>query len=282
MKCVANNWLHKLTLALFGILLAGLPVMAQVSAQTVSGSVKDSSGVALSGATVKVKGTAIATTTDAAGNFKITIPSKDKTLLISYVGMDELEVNVGDQSIIEVRLSVARSTLEDVVVVGYGRQKKESVVGAITQTTGKVLQRAGGVSNIGAALTGTVPGVITVQCTGMPGAEDPLIFIRGQGTWNSAGPLILVDGIERPMAGVDIGSVESVSILKDASATAVFGVKGANGVVLITTKRGVEGKANFGFVSKYKKGSNQVDGDTKFKFNAATRVTPAQLESSNN
>ena len=110
MKCVANNWLHKLTLALFGILLAGLPVMAQVSAQTVSGSVKDSSGVALSGATVKVKGTAIATTTDAAGNFKITIPSKDKTLLISYVGMDELEVNVGDQSIIEVRLSVARST----------------------------------------------------------------------------------------------------------------------------------------------------------------------------
>lgn len=244
MKCVANNWLHKLTLALFGILLAGLPVMAQVSAQTVSGSVKDSSGVTLSGATVKVKGTAIATTTDAAGNFKITIPSKDKTLLISYVGMDELEVNVGDQSIIEVRLSVARSTLEDVVVVGYGRQKKESVVGAITQTTGKVLQRAGGVSNIGAALTGNVPGVITVQGTGMPGAEDPLIFIRGQGTWNSAGPLILVDGIERPMAGVDIGSVESVSILKDASATAVFGVKGANGVVLITTKRGVEGKAN--------------------------------------
>ena len=244
MKCVANNWLHKLTLALFGILLAGLPVMAQVSAQTVSGSVKDSSGTALSGATVKVKGTAIATTTDAAGNFKITIPSKDKTLLISYVGMDELEVNVGDQNIIEVRLSVARSTLEDVVVVGYGRQKKESVVGAITQTTGKVLQRAGGVSNIGAALTGNVPGVITVQGTGMPGAEDPLIFIRGQGTWNSAGPLILVDGIERPMAGVDIGSVESISILKDASATAVFGVKGANGVVLITTKRGVEGKAN--------------------------------------
>lgn len=244
MNCVTKNWLLKLTRALFGILLAALPVMTQVSAQTVSGSVKDSSGVALSGATIKVKGTAIATTTDSAGNFKITLPSKDKTLLVSYVGMDEVEVNVGDQSIIEVRLGVARTTLEDVVIVGYGRQRKESVVGAITQTTGKVLQRAGGVSNIGAALTGNVPGVITVQGTGMPGAEDPLIFIRGQGTWNSAGPLILVDGIERPMAGVDIGSVESISILKDASATAVFGVKGANGVVLITTKRGVEGKAN--------------------------------------
>ncbi|HVG14746.1 MAG TPA: SusC/RagA family TonB-linked outer membrane protein, partial [Chitinophagaceae bacterium] len=116
------------------------------------------------------------------------------------------------------------------------------------QTTGKVLQRAGGVSNIGAALTGNVPGVITVQGTGMPGNEDPQIFIRGQGTWNGSAPLVLVDGIERPMNGVDIGSVESISILKDASATAVFGVKGANGVVLITTKRGVEGKANINVI----------------------------------
>src|SRR6185436_8270870 len=101
-----------------------------------------------------------------------------------------------------VHLDVISAEMDAVVVVGYGRQKKESVVGAITQTTGKVLQRAGGVSNIGAALTGNVPGVITVQGTGMPGAEDPTIYIRGQGTWNSSGPLVLVDGIERSMSGV--------------------------------------------------------------------------------
>ncbi|MEJ8843341.1 TonB-dependent receptor [Lacibacter sp. H375] len=247
MKCVAKNSLQKLIIALFCILLTGVPVTAQENSRTVSGSIKDSSGVVLSGATVKVKGTAIATTSDASGNFKITVPTKSRTLVISYVGMEEMEITVAEQSIIEVRLGVARSTLEDVVVVGYGRQKKESVVAAISQTTGKVLQRAGGVSNIGAALTGNVPGVITVQGTGVPGGEDPTIYIRGQGTWNSSSPLVLVDGIERPMNGVDIGSVESVSILKDASATAVFGVKGANGVILITTKRGVEGKANINF-----------------------------------
>lgn len=246
MKCVAKNKLLKLAIALIWILLADAPVMAQGS-RNVSGTVRDSSGVALAGATVKVKGTAISTTSDSAGQFKITVPSKDRVLVISYVGMEELEVNVANQNIVEVRLNLARSTLEDVVIVGYGRQKKESVVAAITQTTGKVLQRAGGVSNIGAALTGNVPGVITVQGTGVPGGEDPTIYIRGQGTWNSSSPLVLVDGIERPMNGVDIGSVESVSILKDASATAVFGVKGANGVILITTKRGVEGKANINF-----------------------------------
>ena len=177
---MAKNKLLKLAIALIWILLAGVPLMAQDS-RTVSGIVRDSSGVALSGATIKVKGSNISTASDSTGRFKITIPTKDRILVVSYVGMDEVEVNVANQNIVEVRLNIARSTLEDVVVVGYGRQKKESVVGAITQTTGKVLQRAGGVSNIGAALTGNVPGVITIQGTGMPGAEDPLIFIRGQG-----------------------------------------------------------------------------------------------------
>ena len=117
--------------------------------------------------------------------------------------------------------------LEEVVVVGYGQQKKASVVGAITQTTGKVLERAGGVSSVGAALTGNLPGVSTMSSTGMPGEEDPEIVIRGVSSWNSSSPLILVDGIERPITSVDIGSVQSISVLKDASATAVYGVKGA-------------------------------------------------------
>lgn len=133
--------------------------------------------------------------------------------------------------------------LEEVVVVGYGQQKKASVVGSITQTTGKVLERTG-VTSLGAALTGNLPGVITSASTGMPGEEDPEIIIRTKSSWNNSAPLVLVDGVEREMSSVDISSVASISVLKDASATAVYGVKGANGVILITTKRGQEGKAN--------------------------------------
>ncbi|RTY95411.1 SusC/RagA family TonB-linked outer membrane protein, partial [Flavobacterium bomense] len=108
-----------------------------------------------------------------------------------------------------------------IVIVGYGKQKKESVVAAISQVSGKTLERAGGVQSIGAALTGNAPGLITTASTGMPGEEDPRIVIRGASTWNDSSPLVLVDGIERPMNSVDIGSVETVSVLKDASATAV-------------------------------------------------------------
>ena len=217
----------------------------EVNLLPISGKVTNENGEPLVGATVEEKGTNNSTVTNSTGSFTINVQNDRSVLMISFVGYTTKEIAVGDfQQNTTVQLSTSASAMESVVVVGYGRQRKESVVAAITQTTGKVLQRAGGVSNIGAALTGNVPGVITVQGTGLPGAEDPNILIRGQGTWNGAGPLILVDGIERPMSGVDIGSVESISVLKDASATAVFGVKGANGVILITTKRGVEGKAS--------------------------------------
>lgn len=105
------------------------------------------------------------------------------------------------------------------------------------------MERTGGVSSLGQALTGNLPGVVTMTTTGQPGDEDPKITIRGVTSWNSSDPLVLVDGVERPMNSVDINSVASISVLKDASATAVFGVRGANGVILITTKRGEEGKA---------------------------------------
>ena len=197
----------------------------------------------LIGATVKVKGNAgVGAVTDFDGNFIISVPSENSTLVFTYVGMKTKEVKVGKKR--EFKLTLEDdNAISEVVVVGYGQQKKASVVGAITQTTGKVLERAGGVSDIGSALTGNLPGVITSSSSGMPGDEDPKIVIRGVSSWNSSDPLILVDGIERPMSSVDIHSVQSISVLKDASATAVYGVKGANGVILITTKRGTEGKA---------------------------------------
>lgn len=219
-----------------------------VSAQkgiTVKGTVFDSTGETVIGASVVVKGnTSIGTISDIDGNFVLTVPNENAILVVSFVGMKSQEIKADATKLIKVTLQDDSQQLEEVVVVGYGQQKKASVVGSITQTSGKTLERAGGVSSLGAALTGNLPGVITSTSTGMPGEEDPEIIIRTKSSWNNSEPLVLVDGIEREMSSVDISSVESISVLKDASATAVYGVKGANGVILITTKRGKEGKAN--------------------------------------
>ena len=217
---------------------------AAANAEVVKGVVTDNTGEPLIGVSVVLKGSTSGVVTDIDGAYSINVPNqKNAELVFSYVGMLPKAVKVNGQSTVNVTLYDNNESLEEVVVVGYGQQKKVSVVGAITQTTGAVLERTGGVSSIGAALTGNLPGVVTMQSSGMPGDEDPKIVIRGQTSWNGSDPLILVDGIERPMSSVDIGSVQSVSVLKDASATAVYGVKGANGVILITTKRGSEGRA---------------------------------------
>lgn len=196
------------------------------------------------GVTVAVKGnTKLGVISDFDGSYKISLPSSDVILVFSSIGFKTIEKKVSGQSVINVVMAPDQTSLQEVVVVGYGKQKKESLVAAISQVSGATLERAGGVSSIGAALTGNAPGLITTASTGMPGEEDPRIVIRGAGTWNDSSPLILVDGIERLMNSVDIGSVESISVLKDASATAVYGSRGANGVILITTKRGSMGKA---------------------------------------
>lgn len=249
-KKLLNRKLLFLTGFLFSLMIcSGFSVFAQN--KTIRGVVVDEKKVPVDGATVTIKGnTSGSTITNERGEFSLNIPSQGKhTLIISFVGMETQEVNAAETGIINVVMKSSSVVLKDVVVVGYGVQKKESVVGAIAQTTSKVLERTGGVSNIGAALTGNLPGIITLQSSGAPGQEDPTIYIRGQGTWNSSSPLILVDGIERSMTGLDVNSVASISVLKDASATAVFGVKGANGVILITTKRGSEGKAHISITS---------------------------------
>lgn len=224
-------------------------------AETVSGTVVDDTGEPLIGVSVALKGSKTGVTTDIDGNFAIQVPDvKTATLTFSYVGMETQTINVGGRKRLDVTLKPNSNALEEVVVVGYGQQKKASVVGSITQTTGEVLARAAGVHDIGAALTGNMPGVVTTQSSGMPGDEEPEITIRGASSWNGSSPLVLVDGIERPMSSVDMSSVETISALKDASATAVYGVKGANGVILITTKRGSEGKAKIdvGFTATMK------------------------------
>jgi len=218
-------------------------VMASAQQFTAKGVVVDSNGEPVIGGGVALKGNeTVGTVTDLDGNFALTVPGDNAVLVVSFIGMETVEVPV-TKSAMRIVLNDDSLMLEETIVVGYGQQKKASVVGAITQTTGEVLERAAGVTSVGAALTGNLPGVVTTQSTGMPGEEDPKITIRGGSSWNGSDPLVLVDGIERPMTSVDISSVESISVLKDASATAVYGVKGANGVILVTTKRGTEGKA---------------------------------------
>ncbi len=213
--------------------------------RNISGTVKDVKGEPIVGAIVMLKGSKIGTMTDAMGRFSINIPDQDGNILVvSFLGMETQEVDVSQTTTFDFTLKEAEVKIEEVVVVGYGSQKKESVVGSIAQTKGDVLARTGGVTNVASTLTGNLPGVVTIQGSGKPGSENPIILIRGQGTWNNSSPLVLVDGIERSLDGIDINSIQSISVLKDASATAVFGVKGANGVILVTTKRGTEGKAD--------------------------------------
>ena len=236
--------LFRQTLPTILMLVAFCTTMQAQNGITVTGTVTDGVGDALIGASVVVKGnTSTGTVTDFDGNFQLKVPSESTVLVISYVGMTTKEVKIGKHRKFDVTL-YDDTQLEEVVVVGYGQQKKASVVGAITQTTGEVLERAAGIGSVSAALTGNLPGVATIASSGQPGEEDPRIYIRGAAAWNTdAQPLILVDGVEREIKSVDISSVATVSVLKDASATAVYGVKGANGVILITTKRGQEGKA---------------------------------------
>ena len=230
--------LRKFVLLLF-LMTLSLDLFAQV---VVSGVVTDEAGNTLPGVNVFEKGSTNGTITDLDGKYMLHVQN-GATITFSFIGYDEQEFSVSGTKSINVTLKESTQEIEEVVVVGYGQQKKASVVGAITQTTGKVLERAGGISNVGAALTGNLPGVVTAQNSGQPGEEDPKIQIRGASSWNNSEPLVLVDGVERSMSSVDISSVQSISVLKDASATAVYGVKGANGVILVTTKRGQEGSA---------------------------------------
>lgn len=214
--------------------------------RTVTGKVTDpETEEGLPGANIIQKGTSNGTITDINGTYSLSLLD-DAELVLSFssVGYLTEEVVVGTQTVIDVQLAADIMQLDEIIVVGYGEQKKESVVGAITQAKGEELLQAGGVTNVGEALQGRLPGVTTIYSSGLPGETDPQIFIRGQSSWNGGGqPLILVDGIERSMSDIDLTEIDRISVLKDASATAVYGVKGGNGVILITTKRGKSGKA---------------------------------------
>ena len=246
-----------------GILMPHTDIHAQgAQGIAITGKVTDAStGEALPGANILVQSTYIGTVTDLTGNYTINVPDEQAVLVFSYIGYEPLSVTVGSQRQISVTLRTEASALEEVVVVGYGVQRKESVVGAVSQASGEQIRQNVQGGDLRSGLTGSVPGLITLRTTGRPGGADfgagpsgyetgdqPIVmFIRGQKTWNDAAPLVLVDGVERDLHNINPYEIEKISVLKDASATAVFGVKGANGVILITTQRGQEGKAKLTF-----------------------------------
>jgi len=212
----------------------------------ISGIVTDANGEPLPGAGVMLKGTGKGAVTDVDGRFSIEAGSSD-VLEVSYINYVTQDIPVEGKSDFNIMLKEDTMSIQETVVVGYGTQKKESVVGSIAQAKGEQLMRSGVQGNVGQMLSGLMPGLSTQTVSDMPGNDDPTITIRGLSSWNGSSPLVLIDGVERKMSDIDAGQIESISVLKDASATAVFGVKGAEGVILVTTKRGKEGRASVSF-----------------------------------
>jgi TonB-linked SusC/RagA family outer membrane protein len=224
-------------------LALGLQLHAQQSLQ-VSGKVTDANTKeAFIGVTVVVKGTTIGTVTDFNGNYILKIPEKEGQILkFSFMGYKEKEEKIAGRKIIDVEMEEETQLLSDVVVVGYGVQKKESVVGSISTIDNKTLVSSP-VTNISQAMAGKLSGVQVVQSSGEVGDDVADVYVRGLATWNDGSPIFVVDGIVRTeYAKIDPNEIASINILKVASATAVYGVKGANGVIIVTTKRGTLGK----------------------------------------
>ena len=219
-----------------------MPTMVFAQNLTVEGTVLDESGEPLIGVSVLVQGQGTGGITDIDGHFRIQNVKLGTKLEFSYVGyLTQVQVVKGRS--MNITMQPDTKTLEEVVVIAYGQQKKVTITGAVSAVGGDELLKAP-VANVANALQGKLPGISVVQHSGMPGDDTPTIRVRGTGSLNDATPLVLVDGVERPFGQLDPNEIADISILKDASATAVFGVRGANGVILVTTKRGAPGKAS--------------------------------------
>ncbi len=218
--------------------------MARAQQRNVSGKVTSVEGGSLSGVTISLKGTAKATTTNASGDYSISIPSTGKEILIfSYVGQEQKEITVGDQNVINVSLAKTASNLNEVVVIGYGTVKRKDLTGSVASVSGKEIATAP-VANVAQAMQGKLPGVNVTSQDGRPGA-DVAIRVRGGGSISQSNqPLILIDGVPGSLSDIPSDQVQSIDVLKDASSTAIYGARGANGVVLVTTKGAQSGKTN--------------------------------------
>ncbi|MBO3270463.1 SusC/RagA family TonB-linked outer membrane protein [Hymenobacter defluvii] len=229
------------------ILVEPLPITKPTSAapaSVVEGTVLDAqAGGGLPGVNVLVKGTTTGTVTDAQGRYQLTVPDGATTLVYSFIGYLTQEVALDNRATVNIRLAPDTKSLEEVVVVGYGTQKKVNLTGAVSNISATdIADRP--ITNPTSALQGLMPGVTVVNSSALPGSNGNSIRIRGIGTLGNANPLVVIDGV--PGGDLDIlnpNDIESISVLKDAASSSIYGVRGANGVILVTTKRGKEGAA---------------------------------------
>lgn len=226
----------------------------------VSGKVVDEKGEGLPGVSVVVKGSQRGATTDVNGKYSLNVPNRSdgtspSILVFSFVGYATKEVTVGNQTQINVSLQTDTKALEEVVVVGYGTQKKVNMTGAVSTIDMAKVAESRPITSLSSSLYGLAPGLSVNQGNARPGGDGASLLIRGQGTLNNASPLVIVDGVESNMNNLNPQDVETVSILKDAASAAIYGSRAANGVILITTKKGKEGtmKINYnGYVAAQK------------------------------
>ena len=209
----------------------------------IKGTIKDSAGEPIIGANVILKGDAtVGSITDIDGNFDLSVPS-NATLQVSYIGYNTQDVSVGNKSFLNITLKEDTETLDEVVVVGYGSQKKVNVIGSIASVDSKALESRA-VPDVSNMLTGQMSGVTITQESGNPGQDAGTIRIRGVGSFGATpSPLVLVDGLPGSLSDLTPADIDNISVLKDASSAAIYGSRAANGVILVTTKKGKEGKA---------------------------------------
>jgi len=221
------------------------------------GKVTDEKGGVMPGVSVRLKGSSTGTMTDSNGNYALTLPDGSRTLVFSFIGYISQEIPINNITIINVVLKEESNALSEVVVVGYGTQKKVNLTGAVSAVSGNELTTRQA-PNTTSLLQGRMPGVQVTQNSGQPGAENASIQIRGQGTFSGAGndPLILIDGVEGNLNNVNPNQIESISVLKDAASAAIYGSRAANGVILVTTKAGKAGRLNIDY--SYNFGSQQA------------------------
>lgn len=225
----------------------------------VSGTVTDEKGGSLPGVTVQIKGTSLGTKTDVTGKFSLPLKTTSATLVFSFIGYQTKEIVTGPAGDMKVTLPESASGLNEVIIVGYGRQRRQNVIGSAVQISGDQLKQAPAM-NLSNALAGRLPGLTTLQQSGRPGADDATLKIRGVATTGNSAPLIIIDGVERASFGsLDPSEVESITLLKDAVSTAVYGLQAANGIILVTTKRGKTGKPLITY-----DGGIQVTSNTRF------------------
>ena len=206
----------------------------------ITGTVLDADGIPLPGASIIEKGTTNGTETDFDGNFSLTVSDENAILVISFIGFTTLEQPIDGNAKLRVTLEENDENLDEVVIIGYGKQKRASVTGSVASVSNETLTIAP-TANVSQSLAGRLPGLISKQESGLPGNDAAALSIRGFGA-----PLVIVDGVPSAMNNIDNESIESITILKDASA-AVYGARAGNGVILVTTKRGTSGKTNITF-----------------------------------